>query len=57
MLKVVIIEVGESDCTSPTILVEATVKDSLKLIYYGRLKNIQTKYFPFPNIEERVDNF
>lgn len=56
MLKLGIIEVGESDYTSPMILVEAPGKDPRPCVDYRRLNEIiRTEYFPLPNIEERVE--
>ncbi|KAG8172423.1 hypothetical protein JTE90_022106, partial [Oedothorax gibbosus] len=54
MLK--IIEIGFSDCTSPMILVEAPGKDPRPCIDYRNLNKItKTKFFPLPNIEERIE--
>lgn len=56
MLKLGIIEVGESDYTSPMILVEVPGKEPRPCIDYRRLNEIiRTEYFPIPNIEERVE--
>lgn len=56
MLDLNIIEIGQSDYTSPMILVEAPGKDPRPCIDYRRLNSIiRTEYFPLPNIEERVE--
>ncbi|GFT08032.1 retrovirus-related Pol polyprotein from transposon 297 [Trichonephila clavipes] len=56
MLKLGIIEVGESDYMSPMILVEVAVKEPRPCIDYRKLNGIiRTEYFPLPNIEERVE--
>ncbi|GFU21982.1 retrovirus-related Pol polyprotein from transposon 297 [Trichonephila clavipes] len=56
MLKLGIIEVGESDYMSPMILVEVAGKEPRSCIDYRNLNgNIRTEYFPLPNIEERVE--
>ncbi|GFX02139.1 retrovirus-related Pol polyprotein from transposon 297 [Trichonephila clavipes] len=56
MLKLGIIEVGESDYMSPMILVEVAGKEPRPCIDYRKLNGIiRTKYFPLPNIEERVE--
>ncbi|GFV98969.1 retrovirus-related Pol polyprotein from transposon 297 [Trichonephila clavipes] len=56
MLKLGIIEVGESDYMSSMILVEVTGKEPRPCIDYRKLKGIiRTEYFPLPNIEERVE--
>ena len=56
MLKLGIIEVGESDYSSPIILVEVPGKDPRPCVDYRRLnKVIKTEYYPIPNIEERVE--
>ncbi|KAF8786394.1 Transposon Ty3-I Gag-Pol polyprotein like [Argiope bruennichi] len=55
MLDLKIIEIGQSDYTSPMILVEIPGKDTRPCIDYRRLNSIvRTQYFPLPNIEERV---
>ncbi|GFY17536.1 retrovirus-related Pol polyprotein from transposon 17.6 [Trichonephila clavipes] len=57
MLKLGIIEVGESDYMSPMILVEVAGKEPRPCIDYRKLNGIiRTEYFPLPNIEERVEN-
>ncbi|GFX63257.1 retrovirus-related Pol polyprotein from transposon 297 [Trichonephila clavipes] len=55
MLKLGIIEVGESDYMSPMILVEVAGKEPRPCIDYRKLNGIiRTEYFfPLPNIEER----
>ncbi|GFV57069.1 retrovirus-related Pol polyprotein from transposon 17.6 [Trichonephila clavipes] len=56
MLKLGIIEVGESDYISPMILVEVPGKEPRPCIDYRKLNGIiRTEYFPLPNIEERVE--
>ncbi|GFW20282.1 retrovirus-related Pol polyprotein from transposon 297 [Trichonephila clavipes] len=56
MLKLGIIEVGESDYMSPMILVEVAGKEPRPCIDYRKLNGIiRTEYFPLPNIEERVE--
>ncbi|GFT38241.1 retrovirus-related Pol polyprotein from transposon 412 [Trichonephila clavipes] len=56
MLKLGIIEVGESDYMSPMILVEVAGKEPSPCIDYRKLNGIiRTEYFPLPNIEERVE--
>lgn len=56
MLKLGIIELGESDYTSPLILVEVPGKEPRPCIDYRQLnKKIRTEYFPLPSIEERVE--
>ena len=56
MLELKIIEIGQSDYTSPMILVEAPGKDPRPCIDYRRLNSIiRTEYFPLPIIEERVE--
>ncbi|GFW67380.1 retrovirus-related Pol polyprotein from transposon 297 [Trichonephila clavipes] len=56
MLKLGIIEVGESDYMSPMILVEVAGKKPRPCIDYRKLNGIiRTEYFPLPNIEERVE--
>ncbi|GFT66457.1 retrovirus-related Pol polyprotein from transposon 412 [Trichonephila clavipes] len=56
MLKLGIIEVGESDYMSPMILVEVAGKEPRPCIDYRKLNGIiRTEYFPLPNFEERVE--
>ncbi|GFW75310.1 retrovirus-related Pol polyprotein from transposon 297 [Trichonephila clavipes] len=56
MLKLGIIEVGESDYMSPMILVEVAKKEPRPCIDYRKLNGIiRTEYFPLPNIKERVE--
>ncbi|GFU81008.1 transposon Ty3-G Gag-Pol polyprotein [Trichonephila clavipes] len=58
MLKLGIIEVGESDYMSPMILVEVAGKEPRPCIDYRKLNGIiRTEYFPLPNIEERVEKY
>ncbi|GBM65624.1 hypothetical protein AVEN_164729-1 [Araneus ventricosus] len=57
MLKHKIIEIGDSDYTSSMILVEVAGKDPRPRIYYRKLNKItKTKFFPLPNIEQRVES-
>ncbi|GFU95212.1 hypothetical protein TNCV_4139961 [Trichonephila clavipes] len=56
MLELKIIEPGESDFTSPLILVEAQGKEARLCIDYRRLKKVtRTQFFPLPNIEELLE--
>ncbi|KAF8791081.1 Retrovirus-related Pol polyprotein like [Argiope bruennichi] len=56
MLTLKVIEPGESDFTSPLILVEAPGKETRPCIAYLRLnKIIRTKFTPLPNIEELIE--
>ncbi|GBM03940.1 Retrovirus-related Pol polyprotein from transposon 17.6 [Araneus ventricosus] len=56
MLDLKIVEVGESDYTSPMILVEAPGKDPRPCVDYRRLNEVtRTEFSPLPNIEERVE--
>ncbi|GFX93184.1 retrovirus-related Pol polyprotein from transposon 17.6 [Trichonephila clavipes] len=56
MLKLGIIEVGESDYMSPMILVEVAGEEPRPCLDYRKLNEIiRTEYFPLPNIEERVE--
>ncbi|GBN03486.1 Gag-Pol polyprotein [Araneus ventricosus] len=56
MLFLKIIEIGQSDYTSPMILVEAVGREPRPCIDYRRLNSsIRNQYFPLPNIEERVE--
>lgn len=56
MLKLGIIEVGESEYASPMILVEVSGKPPRPCIDFRRLNEItRTEFFPLPNIEERVE--
>lgn len=56
MLKLEVIRPGESDYTSPLILVEAPGKEARPCIDYRRLNKItRTKFFPLPNIEELIE--
>ncbi|GFW99667.1 retrovirus-related Pol polyprotein from transposon 297 [Trichonephila clavipes] len=56
MLKLGIIEVGESVYMSPMILVEVAGKEPRPCIDYRKLNGIiRTEYFLLPNIEERVE--
>ncbi|GFT17701.1 retrovirus-related Pol polyprotein from transposon 17.6 [Trichonephila clavipes] len=56
MLELKIIEPGESDFTSPLILVEAQGKEARPCIDYRRLNKVtRTQFFPLPNIEELLE--
>lgn len=56
MLRFKVIEAGESDFTSPLILVEVPGKDPRPCIDYRRLNKVtRTQYYPLPNIEERIE--
>ncbi|GFW78412.1 hypothetical protein TNCV_1379581 [Trichonephila clavipes] len=56
MLELKIIEPGESDFTSPLILVEAHGKEARPCIDYRRLNKVTwTQFFPLPNIEELLE--
>ena len=56
MLEGGIIEEGESEFTSPMILVEVPGRDPRPCIDYRKInKKIKTEYFPIPNIEERIE--
>lgn len=56
MLELGVIEPGDSDFTSPLILVEAPGKDPRPCIDYRKLNAItRDQTYPIPNIEERVE--
>ncbi|GFU13051.1 hypothetical protein TNCV_2128801 [Trichonephila clavipes] len=56
MLELKIIEPGESDFTSPLILVEAQGKEARPCINFRRLNKVtRTQFFPLPNIEELLE--
>ncbi|GFY33589.1 retrovirus-related Pol polyprotein from transposon 412 [Trichonephila clavipes] len=56
MLELKIIEPGESDFTSPLILVEAQGKEARPCIDCRRLNKVtRTQFFPLPNIEELLE--
>ncbi|KAG8177023.1 hypothetical protein JTE90_029685 [Oedothorax gibbosus] len=56
MLELNVIERGDSDFTSPLILVEVPGKDPRPCIDYRRLNKVtRTQYFPIPNIEELIE--
>ncbi|GFX51068.1 retrovirus-related Pol polyprotein from transposon 17.6 [Trichonephila clavipes] len=56
MLELKIIEPGESDFTSPLILVEAQGKEARPCIDYRRFNKVtRTQFFPLPNIEELLE--
>ncbi|GFY71594.1 retrovirus-related Pol polyprotein from transposon 412 [Trichonephila inaurata madagascariensis] len=57
MLRLNVIEKGESDFTSPLIIVEAPGKEARPCIHYRRLNKVtRTKFFPLQNIEELMQN-
>ncbi|KAG8196639.1 hypothetical protein JTE90_006549 [Oedothorax gibbosus] len=56
MLEMKVIEPGDSDFTSPMILVEAPGKDPRPCINYRRLNKVtRTQFFPIPNIEQLIE--
>ncbi|GFU59342.1 retrovirus-related Pol polyprotein from transposon 17.6 [Trichonephila clavipes] len=56
MIELKIIEPGESDFTSPLILVEAQGKEAMPCIDYRRLNKVtRTQFFPLPNIQELLE--
>ncbi|GBL94279.1 hypothetical protein AVEN_16802-1 [Araneus ventricosus] len=56
MLDLGVIEVGESDFSSPLILVEAPEEEPRPCIDYRKLNSVtREENFPLPNIEERVE--
>jgi hypothetical protein len=56
MLKLKIIEVGESEYTSPMILVEAKNREPRPCIDYRRINEIvRTEFYPIPDLEKRVE--
>lgn len=56
MLELGVIEVGESDFTSPLILVEVPGKEARPCIDYRRLNKVtRTQFFPLPNLEQRIE--
>lgn len=56
MLELGVIEPGESDFTSPLILVEVPGKDPRPCVDYRKLNAItRDQTYPIPNIEERVE--
>jgi len=56
MIEKGIIIAAESDYTSPAILVEVAGREPRLCIDYRRLNEItKTKYYPLPNIEQRIE--
>ncbi|GFT56738.1 retrovirus-related Pol polyprotein from transposon 17.6 [Trichonephila clavipes] len=56
LLELGVIEIGQSDYTSPLILVESPNKDPRPCVDYRRLNEItRAEFFPLPNIEEIVE--
>ncbi|GFX94342.1 retrovirus-related Pol polyprotein from transposon 17.6 [Trichonephila clavipes] len=57
LLELGVIEIGQSDYTSPLILVESPNKDPRPCVDYRRLNEItRAEFFPLPNMEEIVEN-
>ncbi|GFT56535.1 retrovirus-related Pol polyprotein from transposon 412 [Trichonephila clavipes] len=55
-LELGVIEIGQSDYTSPLILVESPNKDPRPCVDYRRLNEItRAEFFPLPNMEEIVE--
>ncbi|GFX98631.1 hypothetical protein TNCV_1502091 [Trichonephila clavipes] len=51
-----VIEIGQSDYTSPLVLVESPNKDPRPCVDYRRLNEItRAEFFPLPNMEEIVE--
>ncbi|GFX42987.1 retrovirus-related Pol polyprotein from transposon 297 [Trichonephila clavipes] len=56
LLELGVIEIGQSDYTSPLILVETPNKDPRPCVDYRRLNEItRAEFFPLPNMEEIVE--
>ncbi|GFW50923.1 hypothetical protein TNCV_3592051 [Trichonephila clavipes] len=56
LLELGVIEIGQSDYTSPLILVEIPNKDPRPCVDYRRLNEItRAEFFPLPNMEEIVE--
>ncbi|GFW31557.1 hypothetical protein TNCV_4419921 [Trichonephila clavipes] len=56
LLELLVIEIGQSDYTSPLILVESPNKDPRPCVDYRRLNEItRAEFFPLPNMEEIVE--
>ncbi|GFW29261.1 retrovirus-related Pol polyprotein from transposon 297 [Trichonephila clavipes] len=56
LLELGVIEIGQSDYTSPLILVESPNKDPRPCVDYRRLNEItRAEFFPLPNVEEIVE--
>ncbi|GFT04728.1 retrovirus-related Pol polyprotein from transposon 412 [Trichonephila clavipes] len=56
LLELGVIEIGQSDYTSPLILVESPNKDPRPWVDYLRLNEItRAEFFPLPNMEEIVE--
>ncbi|GFW43762.1 retrovirus-related Pol polyprotein from transposon 297 [Trichonephila clavipes] len=56
LLELGVIEIGQSDYTSPLILVESPSKDPRPCVDYRRLNEItRAEFFPLPNMEEIVE--
>ncbi|GFW73186.1 retrovirus-related Pol polyprotein from transposon 297 [Trichonephila clavipes] len=56
LLELGVIEIGQSDYTSPLILVESPNKDPRPCVDYRRLNEItRAEFFPLPNMKEIVE--
>ncbi|GFT71170.1 hypothetical protein TNCV_3001761 [Trichonephila clavipes] len=56
LLELGVIEIGQSDYTSPLILVESPNKDPRPCVDYRRLNEItRAEFFPLPNMEDIVE--
>ncbi|GFW92333.1 hypothetical protein TNCV_3588551 [Trichonephila clavipes] len=56
LLELGVIKIGQSDYTSPLILVESPNKDPRPCVDYRRLNEItRAEFFPLPNMEEIVE--
>ncbi|GFX70311.1 retrovirus-related Pol polyprotein from transposon 17.6 [Trichonephila clavipes] len=56
LLELGVIEIGQSDYTSPLILIESPNKDPRPCVDYRRLNEItRAEFFPLPNMEEIVE--
>ncbi|GFW33730.1 retrovirus-related Pol polyprotein from transposon 17.6 [Trichonephila clavipes] len=56
LLEQGVIEIGQSDFTSPLILVESPNKDHCPCVDYRRLNEVSpAEFFPLPNREEIVE--
>ncbi|GFX15875.1 retrovirus-related Pol polyprotein from transposon 297 [Trichonephila clavipes] len=56
LLELGVIEIGQSDYTSPLILVKSPNKDPRPCVVYRRLNEItRSEFFPLPNMEEIVE--
>ncbi|GFT15516.1 retrovirus-related Pol polyprotein from transposon 297 [Trichonephila clavipes] len=56
LLDLGVIEIGQSDFTSPLILVDSPYRDASPYIDYLHLNEVtRIEFFPLPNIEEIVE--